>query len=1814
MASRLDRLFVLLESGSSAVTRRAAANQLGEVQRLHPHELHNLLKTVLTYLKSNSWDTRIAAGWAVEAILKKVPQWDPLGSVNEDINGDEACPEFAGRLTCDNFNLVTILESSAHLMGSEGKEYETPNVNTGNLSENLEKQKEILNQKLNLGAAAQLGFDTNILYTVDDFKIEVLPNSDLPHKPNIGEVVGLSCREVNRAKRKARQAMNRQRSKDKMSSFQQSDDDEEPEKKKIKIEVSLDEELIQLPVPDNTNSWPLNVEEWPLDCFCQQLTDSLFSPQWEVRHGAGTALKYLIKCHGRSGGKSSKLLPSQMGKAHESWLIDIALRLVCVLTLDRFGDFVFDQVVAPVRETSAQVLGSVVNLMQKLSVENILKVLLQLLDQKDWETRHGGLLGIKYIFAVRQDLLGDLLPLSFSKLHQLLTDPMDDVGAVAGGALAAAVDLMSSKYPKEAVDVLNTLCSLVPELDDLTPAANTFVPLLAHLLLKPHISSLIRTDSAVTDLIERVWSLLEHNSTSVREAALNTLASLTSHESFALLLQPTLRHLFQRALLEHHLPAHAIVETVWKKVLEGSKLKNILLAACPYITAWLCLTMQPTPLPFDHNALVHPKPLYKESSGSNKNTRNTQGAELTSRTDLKQFIGGSETVPASVREEHAPHARFIAAKMLGFLSKFVVKPAPDIVYTEEMESPIDCYVKVLLAHLNNRSALQRFVVGLVVCEWARCERPDPPPQKLVSKLLDCLNETVYYDEIGLTYSRLLQDMKNFLALLKHYKIPVTDEMFPSNILTLEQMENLCSSVICNLLSKCKLKQKVLDTLQERRKSLNNSVIATSCEQNTYHIMTQAALAGAVVMLKCLPEKLNPVVKPLMDSIKKEENEELQVLSANHLAELVRQCVERTPCPNTKIITNLITFLKSDPDFTPKIIVEKTDQSKGSCGNDNTQCYSIITLTKQLKTAERAVLRRNGSSGGRGPGRPPAVSVEFEDLIKEDSNQKVNFIQRRGATIALEVITRSFGSSLPEALPNLWHSIVRDLQEKIGPHIQDNSFTCCTNEEAEHLIGILQVLEVTCKSIEHSLLPQIFDCTKPLIQLLSHKYSGVRHMASRCLAALTCIDPSQVMELIINLVIPLLSAVNDDTKRRGAIEAITVIIEKLQLSIVPYIFFLVVPLLGRMSDQDESIRTLATHTFADLIQAMPLDGGVPNPPKLSPRMAALKDEQRQFLEQLFNPSFIPDYTLPIPIKAELRSYQQAGVNWLAFLNRYKLHGMLCDDMGLGKTLQSICILAGDHYDRKQLFKETKRADCAPLPSLVVCPPTLTGHWVFEVEKFVSRRYLSPLQYAGPPCERERLRNQVKKHNLIVASYDIVRKDLDFFSGIKWNYCILDEGHVIKNGKTKSSKAIKQLTANHRLILSGTPIQNNVLELWSLFDFLMPGFLGTEKQFTARYSKPILMSRDPKSSPKEQEAGVLAMEALHRQVLPFVLRRMKEDVLKDLPPKITQDYYCELSPLQKQLYEDFAKSKAHQTLSETANANQPPNTSHIFQALRYLQSVCNHPKLALNSKHPQFEKISKELKAQNSSLSDISHAAKFPALKQLLIDCGIGLPASEQTDDLVVNQHRALIFCQLKAMLDILENDFFKVHMPGVSYLRLDGSVPANLRHTFVTRFNSDPTIEVLILTTQVGGLGLNLTGADTVIFVEHDWSPMKDLQAMDRAHRIGQKKVVNVYRLITRGTLEEKIMGLQKFKLMTANTVISSENASLETMGTDKLLDLFSLEGSGSMIKAGGSTGQPNKGTGTSQLKSVLDNLPDLWEQADYDEEYDMSNFLHNLNN
>jgi TATA-binding protein-associated factor len=353
---------------------------------------------------------------------------------------------------------------------------------------------------------------------------------------------------------------------------------------------------------------------------------------------------------------------------------------------------------------------------------------------------------------------------------------------------------------------------------------------------------------------------------------------------------------------------------------------------------------------------------------------------------------------------------------------------------------------------------------------------------------------------------------------------------------------------------------------------------------------------------------------------------------------------------------------------------------------------------------------------------------------------------------------------------------------------------------------------------------------------------------------------------------------------------------------------------------------------------------------------------------------------------------------------------------------------------------------------------------------------------------------------------------------------------------------------------------------------------------------------------------------------------------------------MSPLQIELYHDFAKKgtvsdnikKSLGLLDDEENEdNNPDNgtngkdlkaekSEHVFQALQYLRKVVNHPALVLTPQHPKWSKLTAD--SANSNINDIKHSGKLLALRDLLNECGIGVSANDEssssattTDDTLLNQHRVLVFCQLKSMIDIIERELLRKTMPNVSYLRLDGTVPVHDRFNVVRKFNSDPSIDVLLLTTQIGGLGLNLTGADTVVFVEHDWNPQKDLQAMDRAHRIGQTKVVNVYRLITKRTIEEKIMSLQRFKLSIANSVVNVENSSLSSMGTEQLMNMFDREVSGGSAVGGEAAAAANGHKSTvaaagveGSYQRVLDNITEIWDEKQYESEYDLNAFIKSL--
>jgi len=398
----------------------------------------------------------------------------------------------------------------------------------------------------------------------------------------------------------------------------------------------------------------------------------------------------------------------------------------------------------------------------------------------------------------------------------------------------------------------------------------------------------------------------------------------------------------------------------------------------------------------------------------------------------------------------------------------------------------------------------------------------------------------------------------------------------------------------------------------------------------------------------------------------------------------------------------------------------------------------------------------------------------------------------------------------------------------------------------------------------------------------------------------------------------------------------------------------------------------------------------------------------------------------------------------------------------------------------------------------------------------------------------------------------------------------------------------------MVLTGTPVQGAVHELWTMFDLLVPGLLGEKKDFEREYGRPIGRATLRSASVDATAEALQKLDQLHAHLLPFILRREKSQVLQDLPPKVITDLLCELSPLQSELYASYTNSGGVRTvvddLHRITNDSQgigitAPDVKQLgvqaLKLLHHLRLICVHPLLVQGSPADEH---------QRQLLSQLSCSGKLLALKDLLFSCGIVADSDEKDDlsgpdnkggeeeeeedeeeeeeeeedavevdglvakdlDVVDGQqenHRCLIFAQHRVTLDAIELSILRRAKATqafgggkIKFLRLDGSVPSSRREELVQRFNRNPSIPIMLLTAKVGGLGLNLTGADTVIFVEHDWNPMVDLQAMDRAHRIGQERMVNVYRLITKGTVEEQIMKLQNRKRSVAEAVVTESNA------------------------------------------------------------------------
>ena len=1477
--------------------------------------------------------------------------------------------------------------------------------------------------------------------------------------------------------------------------------------------------------------------EWPFEMLCDILSVDLFDHNWEIRHGAAMGLREVIRVHGGGAGRQRGKSRSANNKLNAAWLDDLSCRFCCVLMLDRFGDYISDNVVAPIRETVGQALGALLLHLPHTTIDLVYKVLYRMVLQNDlglsgrvWEVCHGGMLGFKYLGAVRKDILITHLDGMVEAVMKGLSDYDDDVRAVSAATLLPIADDLVHLRPQLLNSLMNLVWDCLSDLrDDLSASTGNVMDLLAKLCSYDQVltammenasmdaNSQTGSEHSFDRLVPRLYPFLRHTIPSVRSAvlrALQTFLNIGNADSKSWANSRILRLIFQNLIVERNEDVVKLSFEVWSKLAnylagEGRFASEFMSQVNPmYTLALHPIGVSRYPIPMDYSLIMRPsgQPLAEPTSlprryspphasepMAKRRRRSEKKEEITTKAhnvDGHMLQGDVDLVGADT----LVRSRINGAKALGM--------AMDICSKEEhINEIVEHHAKALLSPYSTT----QMVVAMIIEEQARRSDTTHQFSTALKNSLRSVIETdrpqsytdlVSYLQIARAQCQSLLNAFRDHGRISPSKIPTIavvvqgDTGAGPNAFSLANAEAIVADDFDRLKRALPTAQRLgsMQIFEDARANAITAIEEAKKVKLERDIRIKAAASGALVALRDIPKKPANLIKALTDSVRYEENFELQKRSAMSVSSLMQYYAsgERSKAAD-KIINNLIKFYCIDTSETPEFPPNADLKD------------SILSLRKEEDRKDHV------------------------DAAKYEAEAKAARITRRGAKEVIDQLAIAFGGDLFNSAPNFKSKIEEPLYKTFRQN-EDGTLDEISDETGQDVVDAFSILRVLAPNLHPDLHTFVDQIMPKILEALCCKYAVFRYAAAKCFATICSVWPTKAMTILVEKVLPAISNPLDIYCRQGSIECVYHLIHVMEDNILPYVVFLIVPILGRMSDSDGEIRLIATTTFATLVKLVPLEAGIADPPGFSEELLRGRDKERKFVAQMLDPKKTESFQIPVDIKATLRSYQQDGVNWLAFLNRFNLHGILCDDMGLGKTLQTLCIVASDHHNRAAEYTKTRAPEVRRLSSLIVCPPTLSGHWQQEIRTYAP--FLSSLAYVGPPSDRGRLASQLGKQDIVITSYDVCRNDIDILAALNWNYCVLDEGHLIKNPKAKISMAVKRLLSNHRLILSGTPIQNNVLELWSLFDFLMPGFLGTEKVFQDRFAKPIAASRNAKSSSKEQERGALAIEGLHKQVLPFLLRRLKEEVLDDLPPKILQNYYCDLSELQKKLFEDFAK-RERKTLEFKAGSDDKEAKQHIFQALQYMRKLCNSPSLVVKPGNKQYETIQKKLAQSGSDLKDPSHAPKLTALRDLLVDCGIGEDAPPEgdlgTETNYVSPHRALIFCQMKEMLDLVQNEVLKKLLPTVQYLRLDGSVEANKRQNIVNQFNTDPSYDVLLLTTSVGGLGLNLTGADTVIFVEHDWNPQKDLQAMDRAHRIGQKKVVNVYRLITRGTLEEKIL-------------------------------------------------------------------------------------------
>jgi SNF2 family DNA or RNA helicase len=537
--------------------------------------------------------------------------------------------------------------------------------------------------------------------------------------------------------------------------------------------------------------------------------------------------------------------------------------------------------------------------------------------------------------------------------------------------------------------------------------------------------------------------------------------------------------------------------------------------------------------------------------------------------------------------------------------------------------------------------------------------------------------------------------------------------------------------------------------------------------------------------------------------------------------------------------------------------------------------------------------------------------------------------------------------------------------------------------------------------------------------------------------------------------------------------------------------------------DQQTHSRVSHQIDQIPEVENLQGHFRAPTRHFQEVQALLEEvakidvseaYARFFKSLQDFSQIEDWPLPYGLRGKLYPYQKHGYDWVCFLRQYGLNGILADEMGLGKTVQTLTALLEAHS-----LPQAKT-------SLIICPPSVLSAWEDDLKKFTSPVDFRTVRYVG--ANREDVLADLDRYDAVFTTYSIVTRDIERLADVAWEYVILDEAQKIKNYETATAKACKRLVAKHKLALTGTPIENRLSELWSIYDFLMPSYLGSKSDFRDKYEIPVMKFSDKK-----------AVEDLKSRINPFKLRRLKNLVATQLPPKILMDRYCELTPEQVHLYKKYATQESERIKSLPGKTVKMDVS--IFTALLRLKQICCHPALVTGDVERIYDR-----------------SGKLDAFLEIL-------------DELVENGEKALIFSQFTEMLGILRH---VLDERNIKYFYLDGATPEKSRARLKEEFQHG-AVPFFLISLRAGGLGMTLTEANCVVHYDRWWNPAVEDQATDRVHRYGQVKPVKIFRIHTVGTIEERIGELLVKKKDLFDSVIEADDLRKE-ISKEELLALF----------------------------------------------------------